>query len=177
MERRLRKRRRTRGTFRVERNDPLFCIFEKHLYEFNYETRESFVNTVVREYILFVSKESALIPEARRTLLESTIAEDVSDMLVRKIYGCLQVVDSGRKSTASEKTRKVRERRSRQRRKITPEAADILVNHEQAPSPELTTEAVVAPISTEGQVRQANQEAAETDDWSLSELLKRLQRR
>lgn len=177
MERRLRKRRRARGTFRVERNDPLFCIFEKHLYEFNYETRESFVNTVVREYIQYVSKESALIPEARRTLLESTIAEDVSDMLVRKIYGCLQVVDSARKSTASDKTRKVRERRVRQRRKITPQAAGILAHQEQAPAPAQSDDAEASAISTEGQVRQANQEAAETDDWSLSELLKRLHRR
>lgn len=91
-----RKRKRRAPAFTVGKSDPLFRIFEKHLYEFNYETRDNFITTVVREYLAFLVQErKVMIPASRRTSLESAIAEDVSDMLVRKIYGCLQVEDDG----------------------------------------------------------------------------------
>ena len=94
MEKRVRRKRRASPGFSVGKNDPLFHIFEKQLYEFNYETRENFITAVVREYIQFLSRDrKAVIPANRRSLLESTIADDVSDMLVRKIYGCLKVED------------------------------------------------------------------------------------
>ena len=92
MEKRVRKKRRPGPGFTVGKNDPLFRIFEKHLYEFNYETRDSFITKVVREYLQFLARDcKAVIPASRRSLLESTIADDVSDMLVRKIYGCLEI--------------------------------------------------------------------------------------
>ena len=71
--------------------NPLYTIFEKHLYEFNYETRENFINSVVREYVVHITKSKIMIPHTKRSLLENTLADEVSDMLVRKIYGCLKV--------------------------------------------------------------------------------------
>lgn len=92
METRGKRKRRSTPGFTVGKSDPLFQIFERHLYEFNYETRENFINSVVRDYLEFLARESKIVvPLQRRSLLESTIAEDVSDMLVRKIYGCLRV--------------------------------------------------------------------------------------
>ena len=81
-------------SFTVERDDELYRIFERHLYEFNYESQESFVHEVVEEYIEFL----AAVPHGasagiRAPELEQVLAEEVSDMLIRKIYGCLDVVE------------------------------------------------------------------------------------
>ena len=95
--------------FAVLRNDPLFVIFERHLYEFNYDTRESFINSVVRDYLTMVAEDKkVIVPSTKRSQLESAIAEDVSDMLVRKIYGCLEVLDGGLKLSREPAANKVR---------------------------------------------------------------------
>lgn len=80
-----------RALFSVRKWDPLFIIFEKHLYDFNYESRELFLKGVVDEYIAHLVRQKTVIPPAWRMHLEKTIAEEVSDMLVRKLYGCLTV--------------------------------------------------------------------------------------
>lgn len=93
MERKSRKRKRNQESFTVDRNDPLYRIFEKHLYDFNYETRENFLNTVIKDYLQELSRNAFVVPANRQNLLESTLMEEVAEMLVRKIYGCLQVMD------------------------------------------------------------------------------------
>ena len=91
--RRTRKKRASskRNSFSVRKWDPLFIIFEKHLYDFNYESRELFLKGVVDEYIAHLVRQKTVIPPAWRMHLEKTIGEEVSDMLVRKLYGCLTV--------------------------------------------------------------------------------------
>jgi len=86
-----RKKRKKAPPFTVRKWDPLFIIFEKHLYDFNYESRELFVKGVVDEYITHLVRQQVVIPPAWKSHLDKSIAEEVSDMLVRKLYGCLTV--------------------------------------------------------------------------------------
>lgn len=86
-----RKKRKKTPPFSVRKWDPLFIIFEKHLYDFNYESRELFLKGVVDEYITHLVRQQVVIPPAWKNHLDKTITEEVSDMLVRKLYGCLTV--------------------------------------------------------------------------------------
>ena len=86
-----RKKRKKAPPFSVRKWDPLFIIFEKHLYDFNYESRELFLKGVVDEYISHLVRQQVVIPPAWKNHLDKSIAEEVSDMLVRKLYGCLTV--------------------------------------------------------------------------------------
>lgn len=89
------KRRKTRKkknpVFTVRKWDPLFIIFERHLYDFNYESRELFIQGVVTEYLAYLAQQKVLVPVIWRKQMETSLTEEVSDMLVRKIYGCLTV--------------------------------------------------------------------------------------
>lgn len=98
-----RKKRTKHNTFSVRKWDPLFIIFERHLYDFNYESRELFVKGVVEEYISHLVAQKTVIPPAWKTHLEKTIQDEVSDMLVRKLYGCLTVEEFKSKSEAESK--------------------------------------------------------------------------
>lgn len=86
-----RKKRKKSISFSVKKWDPLFIIFEKHLYDFNYESRELFLKAVVDDYIGHLVRQKVVIPPMWKNHLEKTLAEEVSDMLVRKLYGCLTV--------------------------------------------------------------------------------------
>ncbi len=79
--------------FSVRKWDPLFIIFEKHLYDFNYESRALFIKSVIDEYMKHLTKQKVIVPPAWRMQLEKNLAEEISDMLVRKLYGCLSVED------------------------------------------------------------------------------------
>jgi hypothetical protein len=87
----FRRKKRKKPSFVARKWDPLFIIFEKHLYDFNYESRDLFLKGVVDEYIAHLVKQKAVIPPTWKAHLEKTIHEEVSDMLVRKLYGCLTV--------------------------------------------------------------------------------------
>lgn len=95
-----RKKRRKAPAFRVRKWDPLFIIFEKHLYDFNYESRELFLKSVVEDYMGHLVKQKVVVPPSWRTHLEKTLTEEVSDMLVRKLYGCLTVEEFKEKAVA-----------------------------------------------------------------------------
>lgn len=86
-----RKKRKKKPSYTVRKWDPLFVIFEKHLYDFNYESRELFIKSVVDDYVGHLSQQKVLIPPGWRGHLERTLGEEVSDMLVRRLYGCLTV--------------------------------------------------------------------------------------
>lgn len=87
------KKRKTKveTSFTVRKWDPLFIIFEKHLYDFNYESRELFISGVIEEYITHLAKQRVIIPTTWRATLERNLSEEIADMLVRKLYGCLTV--------------------------------------------------------------------------------------
>lgn len=94
----FRRKRKKKNAFSVRKWDPLFIIFEKHLYDFNYESRDLFVKSVVEEYVGHLVRQKAVIPPAWRGHLEKTLGDEVSDMLVRKLYGCLTVEEFQQKS-------------------------------------------------------------------------------
>lgn len=77
--------------FSVRKWDPLFVIFERHLYDFNYDSRELFIQGVVEEYLGYLQQQKVLVPAVWKGQLEASLTEEVSDMLVRKLYGCLNV--------------------------------------------------------------------------------------
>lgn len=98
-----RRRRKKKGpAFSVRKWDPLFIIFEKHLYDFNYESRELFIKGVVDEYLQHLMRQKVVVPVLWRAHLEKTLSEEVSDMLVRKLYGCLTVEEFKEKQNVSE---------------------------------------------------------------------------
>jgi hypothetical protein len=99
----FRRKKRKRPEFSVRKWDPLFIIFEKHLYDFNYDSRDLFVAGVVEEYIAHLVKQKAVIPPAWKNHLDKSIGEEVSDMLVRKLYGCLTVEEFRAKADDADK--------------------------------------------------------------------------
>lgn len=90
-------RKRKKKSFSVRKSDPLFIIFERHLYDFNYESRELFVKGVVEAYVAHLVTQKVVVPPAWKQHLEQSIAEEVSDMLVRRLYGCLNVEELKKK--------------------------------------------------------------------------------
>jgi len=105
--RRIRKKKGPKkNLFSVKKWDPLFIIFEKHLYDFNYDSRELFLKGVVDEYISHLIRQKTAIPPSWKLHLEKTIAEEVSDMLVRKLYGCLTVEEFQAKTALPEPAKK-----------------------------------------------------------------------
>ena len=86
-----RRKKRKKISFSVRKWDPLFIIFEKHLYDFNYESREAFIKGVIDDYLSHLMQQKVTVPPTWKSHLEKTLAEEVSDMLVRKLYGCLTV--------------------------------------------------------------------------------------
>lgn len=86
-----RKRAKKEESFSVRKWDPLYIIFEKHLYDFNYDSRDLFIRGVIDEYAEHLTKNQVIIPTTWRPVLEKNLAEEIADMLVRKLYGCLTV--------------------------------------------------------------------------------------
>lgn len=97
-----RKKRKKKPSYTVRKWDPLFIIFEKHLYDFNYESREIFIKGVIDDYIGHLSLQKVMIPPAWKGHLERTLGEEVSDMLVRRLYGCLTVEEFKQKTETKE---------------------------------------------------------------------------
>lgn len=73
--------------------DPLFVIFEKHLYEYPHEDLDLFIATVVNEYIDYLKSHQVAIPERTYSFLMKDLADEVYDMFVKKVHGCLNPKD------------------------------------------------------------------------------------
>ncbi len=109
----FRKKRKKRA-FSVRKWDPLFIIFEKHLYDFNYDSRELFLKSVVDDYLGHLIRQKVVVPPTWKAHLEKTLNEEVSDMLVRKLYGCLTVEEF--KSKTEDKSEIVTARKEARKR-------------------------------------------------------------
>lgn len=68
--------------------DPLFNIFEQHLFNalVEEETTEEFLDRVVKDYLCDL-KSHGLIPPSQIQVLESDLKEEVLEMLRKKTYG------------------------------------------------------------------------------------------
>lgn len=86
------KNRKKSKVFSVRASDPLFRIFEANLYDFNYSDRSAFVQSVVNDFFDLIAREKFSIPVKQKKDLQESVSSEVHNMLVHKIYGCLNVV-------------------------------------------------------------------------------------
>jgi hypothetical protein len=94
-----------------EKTDPLYVIFEQHLYNFqdSDSDRKTFIFGIVTEYLGFLRQKNIAVPESLVPAIAEELAEQVNIMMTKKIYGCL-TVDEFNKGIP-----KTRKRRARQR--------------------------------------------------------------
>lgn len=74
----------------MQRNaDPLYMIFEQHLFNalVEAEETEAFLARVVGDYLGRVSQMGAIIPRDQREAIETDLKEEVLAMLRKKTYG------------------------------------------------------------------------------------------
>lgn len=93
--------------------DPLYTIFEQHLFNFNDSDmdRKTFIDNVVREYFTYLRKLYIVVPKSLEGPVIEEIAAQVNTMLVKKIYGCLTLKDY-QKSVPTPARRRARARYS-----------------------------------------------------------------
>ena len=73
--------------------DPLYVIFEKHLFDFPNEDLDLFIATIVNEYFDYLQQNEVIIPEKRMQILMRDLSEEVYDMYIKRIHGCLNLKD------------------------------------------------------------------------------------
>jgi hypothetical protein len=95
-----------RGDDSGSRVDPLYVIFEQHLYNFqdSEADRKTFVQNVVGEYLRHLRKLKIVVPRSLESSIVEELASIVNTMLVKKIYGFLTIEDY--KKTAEPAVRK-----------------------------------------------------------------------
>jgi|LauGreDrversion4_2_1035121.scaffolds.fasta_scaffold259088_2 hypothetical protein len=95
----------------VKQLDPLYVIFEQHLYNFqdSESDRKAFVANVIHEYLSFLRRKSIAIPRSLEAAIVEELAHQVNLMLTKKIYGCLSIEDFSKNQP------RARKRRARQR--------------------------------------------------------------
>lgn len=82
--------------------DPLYTIFEQHLYNFqdSDSDRKTFIVNIVKDYLNHLSKMNIVIPKSLEASVLEELADQVNSMLVKKIYGCLTIEDFQKKASA-----------------------------------------------------------------------------
>jgi hypothetical protein len=89
--------------------DPLYVIFEEHLYNFQDPDvdRKTFIGTVITEYLSHLRKLNISVPKSLEGPIVEELAQQVNTMLVKKIYGCHTISDYQKKipTAAKKKTR------------------------------------------------------------------------
>lgn len=73
--------------------DPLYTIFEQHLYNFqdSEADRKSFIASVVQDYFAYLRKMNITIPKSLEEPILEELGAQVNLMLVKKIYGFLTI--------------------------------------------------------------------------------------
>ncbi len=71
--------------------DPLYVIFEQHLFNFQDPEidRKTLVLKIVADYLEFLRKRNVTVPRSLEQPIVEELATQVNTMLVRKIYGCV----------------------------------------------------------------------------------------
>ena len=69
--------------------DPLYLIFEQHLYDFNDETdtEDAFVEKVVTDYLRFLQVTGSIINHKLKKLISEELKDQVSCMLKKRVLG------------------------------------------------------------------------------------------
>ena len=73
--------------------DPLYVIFEQHLFNFQDSEidRKTFIGNVIQDYLTHLRKLDITIPKPLEQPVVEELATQVNTMLVKKIYGCLSI--------------------------------------------------------------------------------------
>ena len=73
--------------------DPLYVIFEQHLFNFENSDseRSTFIHGIVVDYLTHLRKMSITVPKSLEPAIIEELASQVNTMLVKKIYGCLSI--------------------------------------------------------------------------------------
>jgi hypothetical protein len=98
----------------AEKADPLYVIFEQHLYNFqdSDSDRKTFICGIVTDYLGFLRQKNIAVPKSLEPAIVEELSEQVNIMLMKKIYGCPTIEDFTR---SIPKTRKKRARQRYQR--------------------------------------------------------------
>src|SRR5277367_5387135 len=75
--------------------DPLYVIFEQHLFNFQDSEidRKTFIGNVVQDYLSHLRKLEITIPKPLEQPVVDELCTQVNAMLVKKIYGCVSIVE------------------------------------------------------------------------------------
>lgn len=75
--------------------DPLYVIFEQHLFNFEEPDmdRKSLVLRIVQDYLSYLRKNNITVPKSLEQPIIEELSAQVKSMLVKKIYGCLNVAE------------------------------------------------------------------------------------
>lgn len=86
--------------------DPLYAIFEQHLYNFQDSSidRKTFIVQVVQDYLTHLRRLKIAIPKTYEPYIIEELSAQVNTMLVKKIYGCL-TIDEFREKSRKPKSR------------------------------------------------------------------------
>ncbi len=99
--------------------DPLYVIFEQHLYNFQDTEldRKTFISNVLQDYFSHLRKLNISVPKSLEAPIADELGNQVSIMLVKKIYGCLSIQDY-QKSLLPQDKKKAKGRYDRLKRKV-----------------------------------------------------------
>ena len=75
--------------------NPLYVIFEQHLCNFQDSNtdRKTFILNVVQDYLTYLRKKNISVPKVWERAVIEELGDQVNTMLVKKIYGFLNIQD------------------------------------------------------------------------------------
>ncbi len=88
--------------------DPLYVIFEQHLYDFNDDSEEesAFIDKVVADYLKFLHCCGSIVPAKLQKQIVEDLKEQVQEMLHKRFMG----LKDGKEFIAEEKSADPRRR-------------------------------------------------------------------
>lgn len=73
--------------------DPLFQLFEFHLFNRSYDDSDAFAKEVAEEYIAYLDSTWAHLPFHTRLNVLKDLESEAHELLVKKMYGCVATTD------------------------------------------------------------------------------------
>ena len=97
----------SRQTNKSNQLDPLYVIFEQHLYHFEDSNldRTTFIDHVLHDYFSYLRKKNITVPKSLEKSIYEELFIQIQTMLVKKIYGCLTIQDYQKKLPVADKKR------------------------------------------------------------------------
>ncbi len=101
------RRSRTQNAYPPVEHDPLFVVFEQHLFNFQDADidRKVFIGHVVYDYMEWLRKSNLVIPREFERLVIEELAAQVNVMLLKRIYGFVTIAEFQRGGVSEEDRR------------------------------------------------------------------------